>query len=260
MTQPWFNPNYLIRRGIQIISPDGAPAGHPVNYNLADATKSLQMGFADVMVIYKSADATPNYQVLPTLVTPNGSGGLLVQFALVNDILPNQPDPGYYYVYETNFNIGTTVITPTYTPVSWPIQNQIYSPSITFLKPNIYWNNGVSNVNGAIATISFYGTAIQVLSNYGPNQGILQLTLDNTTPQVIDLYSSVVTNAAIYTNLSLDGSFHNIQIIATGQSNPASIGTEINITGFNLVKYLNVVDLGEEVYSIIWSSIAFGGT
>lgn len=261
MSQAWYNSNYILRRGVQITSPDGAPAGHPVNFTLKDPAKSLQSHNADVLVIYSSpTEATPNYQVLPVKRSTNADGSILVQWALVNALLPNQTDSGSYYVYEANANIASIIIPPVYSPPAWPIQDTTASPSISYLRPGVYWNDGISSTFGATATIGFYGTAIQIFSNLGPNQGIAQLVLDNGTPQNIDLYSANQINEVVYENDNLNSNFHKIVLTVTSKANAASEGTSINITNFNIVKYLDVVDLGEEIFPIIWSSIAFGGT
>lgn len=256
MSIPWYNSSYLLRRGVKITSPDGAPAGHFVQYTLKDHRKSLQPGYTDILVVYSTADATPVNTVLDRTVTANTDGSLTIQWNLVNALQPNLPDPGYYYVYEACSTAAHVIAPPSsYTYSPWPIQEGNSGSNISYTRPGDYWLNGVTSKVGATARISFYGTAIQVESNTGPDFGTMEVQLDGQGPQIVDLYSVArQSNTVIFSAQSLDSTYHTIKIMATGQANPASNGVSVNISGFNLVKYLDVQDLGEEVYPIVWSS------
>lgn len=80
---------------------------------------------------------------------------------------------------------------------------------------------------------TFRGTSVSVLAARGPGMGIATVKVDDVATQTVDLYSPVESfQEAVWTLGGLSDTSHTVTVGWTGDSNPASGGTSINVDAF----------------------------
>lgn len=88
---------------------------------------------------------------------------------------------------------------------------------------------------GARVTATFTGTAISVLSKTASSMGLMRVTLDDSDPVTVDLYSSSTKyKQAVWTASSLDDEKHTLVIECLSQKGAGS-GTTINVDALDII-------------------------
>lgn len=255
---PWFNNNYLFRRNLSITTLDTAPTGQVISFNLS--TAKMRTDGTDVVAVYvDSTQATPVQTALPTGTTITaGSSAAVVNFNLLEPVYTTVPFTNYYIYYD-NPNLTNAAEPGSYMINDFPIT--VYGADIAFTKPGIWWNNGITKQPNAIASFNFYGQAVAITANTGPDYGIASVKIDNQQWYPVDLYSqSPASNQVVWSALNLDDNFHHLQFKCTGTQNPKATSTQINISSIKYSQFLVVQDLGEEVLdTIVWIPVTSGG-
>jgi hypothetical protein len=149
----------------------------------------------------------------------------------------------------------TTTTAPTTTTTTAPTTTTTTAPSATTryeqTDPNLVytgtWTSSSSSTlsggtmkytfgAGASVTISFTGTYLAWIARTGASYGIAQVTLDGGTPVLVDLYSSATFNQqAVWSTGPLSSGPHTVKIAWTGQRNPRSIFTYVDVDAFDVV-------------------------
>lgn len=255
MTATWWNVNYPIRRNIEIDISSSVPIeeGHPIylDYapdNLVELNK-LREDFEDLEVLfYNSELATPTWTQLGRDVSINPDDNILITFNAVERIETQNSE---YYLYMGNYALSGVVARPAYESalyviVATPDNNQ----GLMFSRPTEDWDNGVSDMVNARATLAFAGINMRMTVEKGPNRGILEVRLDTNTPIYIDTYSATVSESIVYELSNLDPGRHYIRMRVTGNKAPSSIGHSIKLISMSYSRYVSGTDLGEEFYSL----------
>jgi hypothetical protein len=93
-----------------------------------------------------------------------------------------------------------------------------------------------TNETGAGAYVNFTGTRIDFVASKAPTYGIVQVTVDSSPPQYIDLYSaSYLDNQTTLSITGLANSAHVVKYEWTGTRNAAATGSTIGLDAVNVV-------------------------
>ena len=98
-------------------------------------------------------------------------------------------------------------------------------------KNNCFLNTySLSRDEGATATMHFTGTGLRLFINKTPNSGLLDVYIDNIRVDTIDAYSSeLMERQAVFEINSLKFEEHSVQIVVSGNKNPASGNHDVEI-------------------------------
>lgn len=259
MADAWWNDKYFIRRQL-IITPDigtTIEAGYPLfarfDYITFRNSNKVREDLADIEVLYINYDsASPVWAFLPKEVY-FADTSIYIKFNAVERIsLPSNE----YYIYMSNPTLVGQPVVAAYTSADYVIHTSIASGlGLTYTRPTEDWIDGMSQKMGAKATFTFFGVNTRLVVEKGPDRGILELVIDNTTTVLIDTYALTETNAVVWpkndepTGLTLGK--HYFRMRTTGDKNPSSTGTEVKIAQFEYSRYTQGVDNGEEINSSI---------
>jgi hypothetical protein len=94
---------------------------------------------------------------------------------------------------------------------------------------------GYSTQVGAKATFSFKGTGIKWIVTKGNMVGKARVTLDGVVMGLVDLYNPVTKNKVFLSKTGLAPGNHTLILEVSGQKNPASTGSAIDIDAFDVV-------------------------
>ena len=237
--------NYAFRRNLKIV-PDGTIyAGYPLFVKFPYTTllnaNKIRPDFQDIEVLYLGANDV--WQILPKQITLDGDN-ILINFNAVADITTTNTK---YYVYMTNLNLRNKPTVGTYTSAKYVIDTSVNGYGLTFTNPTEDWLNNESKVVNAKASFSLYGVDARVTVQQGPDHGILELTLDDNDPILIDTYNSTDLNSVIYTTSDLTIGQHYLRFRVTGNKSAYSTGNSIKLVKVEYSKYTECIDLGEEI-------------
>jgi lysophospholipase L1-like esterase len=88
----------------------------------------------------------------------------------------------------------------------------------------------LSSETGATYEVTFRGDRFRLFGNTNSENGIAAISIDGGPEVTADLYSNDPLNdALLYQSGSLGNDFHTIRVRVTGQSNPSSFGTTIDV-------------------------------
>lgn len=85
----------------------------------------------------------------------------------------------------------------------------------------------ISSVYGAIATVSFSGTQIDVYGIKGPQGGQAAISIDDATPVVVDTFAASQVVTLLFTSGTLTTGTHTLRLTNLQKRNEASLGDEI---------------------------------
>jgi RHS repeat-associated protein len=106
------------------------------------------------------------------------------------------------------------------------------------------------DATGASVTVEFTGTSLAWITSTAPDQGIASLTLDEGTPQMVDLYSAEPAHQqSVWDTGTLTEGAHTVLIEWTGTKNEASSGTTISVDALDVTA---VPDTGQ-VSTGVWA-------
>jgi hypothetical protein len=88
---------------------------------------------------------------------------------------------------------------------------------------------------GSSANVTFEGTYLEWFAKKGPGYGKAQVSLDGGAPVSVDLYAAYDQyKKQVYNTGLLTDTPHTLSIYWTGQKNPASLGTAIDVDTFDI--------------------------
>jgi hypothetical protein len=90
--------------------------------------------------------------------------------------------------------------------------------------------------SGTSVTISFIGTSLDWIAKTASTYGKAQVTLDSLPPVIVDLYSPLVLyQNKVWSTGTLANGLHTVKIQWTGQRNPASSFTYVDLDAVDVV-------------------------
>ena len=100
--------------------------------------------------------------------------------------------------------------------------------------PGAYANTfSYSNVAGNNASFTFEGSGISFLSSLESNRGLAEIVLDGVSQGKFDLYSAAaVRQSEVFRADNLSPGQHTIQVVVTGEKNPAAVGAYVDVDAF----------------------------
>lgn len=259
----WWNNKYLLRRKV-IIQADSGDLVPIQDITLSldiqqfiDMNKTL-IDYQDVEVLFQPDEnlatppATPTYIVLSRDVEIDS-----ITFPLVESIEKNETSSGEYWIYYGNTDLENAPTRPAFIANPWPVAVPYSDNRIAYTRPSEHWINGRSSTQNAKATFNFTGSNVRLISQYGPNQGKLNIVIDDNIIQTVDLFSPTTITSTAYTAQGLSDDLHKVQVFVTNEKSPQSAGVEINIVRFEYAESYIVSDGGEEYFAIDW--VAYSG-
>jgi len=144
----------------------------------------------------------------------------------------------------------------------WPVTLNHDHNLIAYTRPGEHWIQGVSRHPLARATVQIFCTRVRVISQIGPDKGIMEVQMnDETEWRRIDLYSQEQQDAVAFEAYDLSPDrMHELRIRVGQETNPKSFGEEVNILSVQYSKSIVPSDLGEQVSDLVWSSSTGGGS
>jgi len=134
------------------------------------------------------------------------------------------------------------------------------SYNISFINPNLDWNNGLSSNPGSKLYLTFSGPSIQIYGNKGPDYGKfkfkltglqntefpnMSLELDWT---IVDCYNSTSQeNVIVYENNDLNDRDYNLELQIIADKNIISSGNNIKISSYSFSYNLYLTINKEEI-------------
>lgn len=254
MAENWWNSKYFIRRNITFKPDSGTviEAGYPlfVRYDYVTLINSnkLRSDLADIQVLYIDRNlATPSWVPIPRNVYLADTG-VYIQFNAVEKITTPSLE---YYVYMGNPTLSNTPVVDQYVPADYIIDTSAASGlGLTYTRPNDDWVNGISQTVNAKATFVFYGVKARLAVQCGPDRGIIEIQVDNNAPFLYDCYRTTESQEYAWTASNLLLGKHYVRMRATGDKNPSSSDSQIEIVKFMYSRYTQGIDGGEEIYYV----------
>jgi hypothetical protein len=248
----WWSTAHLYRRAVDVGAPaEMLPLNHPVEVFLPalQLQGKARTDFEDIEVVRLDEG---QWQRVPRQIVAT-SDGLWIRFMITDPILA--ADSVRYYVYygapgEDGAGRQPFVDNP------WPIQVPYTSSMIDYLKPTQDWHDGKSLVRGATAVFRFNGTAVRFFGEKGPDQAVAELMLDDEPTRVnADYYSLTRQVSELYRREGLVADPHKLRVKSSFRSNVNSFGSLINVSRFEYVASVEVVDQDEEVLVDGWTAL-----
>lgn len=254
MAENWWNRKYFIRRNLTFAPEAGTviEAGYPLfvrfDYVTLINSHKIRADLLDIEVLYIDYNAaTPAWVVLPKS-TYLADTGLYIQFNAVEKITSSSNE---YFIYMGNPSLTDIPAFNPYTSADYVIDTSTASGlGLTFTRPNEDWSNNVSQVASAKATFTFYGVNARLTVKKGPNRGIIEISVDNWLPFLVDTYSPNKEDAIVWTASNLTLGKHYVRMRVTGDKNPSSTDEQVEISKFTYSRYTQGIDGGEEIYSV----------
>jgi len=256
----WWNISYPVRRKLKITPKAGTVIGesHPiyVSYENDDLItfNKVREDFQDLEVVHYNGSNSEDLwtRLSREVVFDSEENTISVVFNAVEQIsLENEN----YYIYMSNNNLHDFSQRPQYESSAYIItatpDNNL---GFMFSRPTEHWDNGVSEITNAKATLVFEGINVKMKVEKGPDRGILEVKLDNEAAQYVDTYSSIESEEFVYEKNNLDRQKHYLRLRLTGNKSPSSTGTKVSIISASYSKYTEAIDQGEEFYSLTGST------
>jgi len=141
----------------------------------------------------------------------------------------------------------------------WPIRIQHDDNLITYTRPGEHWKGGVSTRPLARATIQIYCTKFRILSEVGPDRGIMEVQINDGEWDEVDLYSPDPEIRPVFEVWNMDPlKLHEVRVRVAESTNTLSVGLNVNIVAVEYSKPVILSDVGEQVSDLIWSSFVGG--
>lgn len=252
----WWNDSFAIRRQIKALATTGLPVEVSdslyVIFDYATMINShkIRSDLQDIQVMY-FVSQTSTWLEVPfeaTLVDTS----LVIEFNVLFEITTQVDDNYYVYMANPQLNnmpdFDNDFLLGNFSKDTW--QNGL---GLSFTRPTDDWvknpavNSYISQVVGAKAAFTFNGVDARLVLIDGPSRGILQLTVDDQDPIMIDTYKSSAALGIPFQTSGLTIGDHYIRITATGDKNPSSSDSKIEIVGFQYSNFIQAIDLGEEI-------------
>jgi hypothetical protein len=277
VTHIWWLSQYLYRRQLRIVAPfdEDVAAGHPVRVNLPSIlikNRKVRSDLEDLEVVYVEGASITH---LGRAVLLHSDNTIDVFFNLVKGMDAGDFVEGEYYIYYGNLFLEAQPIRPTIVPDdvifpslelteqydfnNWPAQLQFDSPRVSYTRPGEHWRDGRSTVPNSRVNILLNAFSLRIISEVGPDQGILEVQIDGQPWEEVDLFSPIVEVKPVYTTYGLSSSLHELVLRSSGRSNPSSFGEEVNLQEIEYYKSVIGFDMGENVVSLFWKTAAGSG-
>lgn len=254
----WWDNTFPFRIPVNISSLRTITSTHPVTVaiplSVAINLGKMRSDFADLNALFYDAD-NDTWILLPVYISNDGVN-LTVTFDTVEAL--NQRSVDQYFIYHGNLS---SAVASTYTPSDWPILIPAYSEFVSYTRPGEHWRDGFSSTAGAVATMQFYGSQVQIISDVG-EYGIMEVSIDGGAWTKVDLFAvDEASSIPVFTQYGLARHLHTIRVRCTGELNPSSGSDVINIQSFEYKSFIDVDAFKEEFApQLFWTSVLLAGS
>ncbi len=211
-----------------------------------EAKVTLDGNDAEAVVIdLYSASTSWKKRVYSTGILDDG-----VHYVTIECLGEKNPASWWYTIGVDAFDIMGTPATPP-PPAALPTRYQQTDAKITYLGDWTTLSNGSASglsyasasQKGAAAMAEFTGTEVSVLASKGPAYGEADIYVDDVIVDTVDLYSpSTAWKVPIYSDDTLSDTTHTIAVECTGDKNPGSSGTAVNLDALDITGSLDQAD------------------
>lgn len=254
----WWNNKYILRRKIVIEAYSGdlvidQDIKIPLDLQQFINMNKTLLSYEDIEVLFQPDEnlatppATPTYIVLSRDVEIDS-----ITFPLVDAIQKDEISSGEYWIYYGNAALENKPTRPSFVNNLWPIVVPYSDNRIAYTRPSEHWIDGRSSTQNAKATFNFTGFDFRLISQFGPDQGILNIVIDDIFIQTIDLFAPINITQTAYTAQNLTDGLHKVQVFVVHERSPQSSGYEINIARFEYAESYKITDGGEEYFAVDW--------
>lgn len=102
-------------------------------------------------------------------------------------------------------------------------------------------NDHWSNEAGATYSMSFYGNQVKIHGPYDPTHGIMAVSIDGGSEVLIDTYAAERQDAVLFTSELLTLGNHTVQVRVTGDKNPLSGNSYVDVQKIEVTPKFEVV-------------------
>lgn len=265
----WWSSSHIYRRKLALAASyvhieEGYPATAILPSTMISNGK-VRGDFEDIEVIYlKQVENVPDeYIRLPREITQLEDGSIQVIFPTQSriELLTNVDELYRVYYGDLDLLAGLAVRDVFDPPLDhWPTKVDHNDGPITYTRPGEHWQEGISSTRGARATFMGYTSQLRLISVTGTDKGVLEVQIDGSDWQLIDLFSDIEEEKVIFEAVDLDPiTIHEVRMRVSGERNPKSSSDQVNIARVEYAKPVIVEDVGEEANDIGWSSATGGG-
>lgn len=271
----WLLDKYTYRRQVRIESDSfRVPFLHPVTVKLPGSIVSsnkartdfqdLEVAYGssfiyrdvveydgDIYVTFQSQEELPANTHDLNYVVYMGSPGLNdVPTRLTYQAADYYPDPfeleGFEVPYQPSWSY-------------WPNSIGHENTLVAYTRPGEHWVEGQTKTPQSRASTKLPADRIRLICQKGPNQGIIQVRVNNQEWQEVDLYSDDYELSAVFVASDLPRSTLNeLTVLATGRSRYQMPEFNANIHRIDFNLSFDSLDSGEEIKPLSWSSYVGG--
>jgi hypothetical protein len=169
---------------------------------------------------------------------------LSVRFLTIGTVLPGSQ--ATYYVYYGHIGgIGR----PAFTDNLWPVRVGQDSPLVSYSRPTEHWKGGKTIVAGAKASVSVAAVDLRVTAQTGLEQAIAEVQIDEGAWEPVDLFARAgIDESEVFRTGAISEDIHRVRYRASGRSNPASRGSQVNLVALEYVLPVTISVETEEGY------------
>lgn len=255
----WFQTEYLYRRKISLSSKVDVAAGLPARAYLpivVDTNGKVRSDLEDIEVVY--VDPQGDNQLIARSVEKTVDN-IIVSFLLQEDLESDDVLTDRYYVYYGNPDLKNQPSRPTATIPDWPSTTPHDGGLISYTRPGEHWKDGVSSTAGSRMSLLLYTTKFRLKSEKGNNKGRFKIRVDFEDWEEIDLFSDATSQEYVWSIEGLSAEeVHELKVTVLPDSNPSSLGSEVNVISVDYESPAVGTDLGEEITTLSWS-VSSGG-
>lgn len=261
--EAWWSSSWLYRRYLSIKAPPtGIQANHPMSVYVSKdvlALNKLRSDFRDIRVV-ELVSLTPETWRVHAHDIEETSSHLIVRFALPEALTPNESEQGRYFVYYGNKYLTNSIPVDSYDWSLYPLEVPYSAPGMTYTKAGVHWINGYSSKRLSRGSFRFWGSRIRLYSNKGPDQGILQVRVDDDDWTPVDLFShESLSNEMVYEITDLADAKHVFKFRVSGAKHPSSSGITCNISKLTYSKFGIFTNVKEQANSRLFWGSGVGG-
>lgn len=277
----WWQGDYVYRRKLSLFSPVDVPAGHgahAVFSKVLSDNGKVRGDLEDIEVIYVDPDGveSPIYREVS-----EDDYGIYVSFNLQELLESGQDTVDKYYLYYGNLNLSNQVTRPSGDITAWALTtdmrdtegfgeggfgegefgdtSSVVTGPISYTRPGEHWKDGVSSHALARASLVSFVSDFRIVSEKDFDKSIMEVQVDGEDWSEVDLFARQNSIEPVFEELGLDASLHEIRIRVSGRKNVSALGDEVNIVRIEYNRPISIVDIGEEVDDLVWSSSVGGG-
>lgn len=261
--EAWWNKNWLYRRYLSITTPPtGIQVSHPMSVYLSKdvfALNKVRDDWKDIRVV-ELVSLTPETWRVHAHDIEETSSHLIIRFALPTAMARNTSEEGKYFVYYGNKYLTGAVPVDTYAWSLYPLEVPYNAPGITYTKAGVHWIDGVSSKRLSRGSFRFWGSRVRLYSNKGPDQGVLQVRVDDDEWTNVDLFNYEQSlDEMVFEATDLADDKHVLKFRVSGAKHPSSSAITCNVSKITYSKFGIFTNVKEQANSRLFWGSGVGG-